>query len=70
MKMARPDDDDTPLGGKKRTFEPKVLESLSIAELEAYIIDLKGEILRTEATIAAKRNVRAGADSLFGKKPS
>lgn len=68
--MARPDDDDAPLGGKKRTFEPKALDALSIAELKAYIIDLKEEIIRTEALIASKRNVRAGADSLFGKKPS
>jgi uncharacterized small protein (DUF1192 family) len=68
--MARPDDDDAPIGGKKKAFEPKPLEALSIAELEGYIVDLKGEILRTEAMIEAKRHVRAGADSLFGKKPS
>lgn len=68
--MAKADDDDGLPVGKKRTFESKALESLSIAELEDYILDLKGEILRTEQTIAAKRSVRAGADSLFGKKPS
>lgn len=68
--MAKADDDDGQPVGKKRTFEPKALESLSIAELEDYILDLKGEILRVEGTIATKRNVRAGADSLFGKKPT
>lgn len=68
--MARTDDDDGMPLGKKRTFEPKALDALSIAELEGYIIDLKGEIIRTEETIAAKRQVRSGADSLFGKKPS
>ena len=68
--MARADDDDGQPTGKKRTFEPKVLEPLSVAELQDYIIDLKGEILRAEQTIATKQSVRAGADSLFGKKPS
>lgn len=68
--MARADDEDGQPAGKKRTFEPKALESLSVAELDDYILDLKGEILRAEETIATKRSVRAGADSLFGKKPS
>lgn len=66
--MAREESDDEPLAGRKKAFEPRLLESLSIAELEQYIIDLKGEILRVEEAVATKRRVRAGADSLFGKK--
>ena len=66
--MARDETDDEPLAGRKKAFEPRLLDALSIAELEQYIIDLKGEISRVEQAIAAKRQVRAGADSLFGKK--
>ncbi len=66
--MARSDDDDERPMARKKLFEPPLLETLSIAELEGYISDLKGEILRVEQAIAAKRNVRAGADSLFNKK--
>lgn len=43
------------------------LEPLSVAELEGYIAELDAEIERVRARIAAKRNVRAGADSLFRK---
>ena len=68
--MARDDDDDARPVGRKKLFEPPVLDTLSIAELEGYIADLKGEISRIEQAINAKRNVRAGADSLFRKKNS
>lgn len=68
--MARDDDDELPAAGRKKLLEPKALDALSIAELEDYITDLKGEIARTEHMIAAKQSVRAGADSLFGKKKS
>lgn len=67
--MARDETDDESLAGRKKAFEPRLLDSLSIAELEHYIIDLKGEISRVEQAIATKRQIRAGADSLFGKKP-
>lgn len=66
--MARDDDDDERPASRKKAFEPRLLDALSIMELEDYIIDLKGEISRTEQMIATKRNVRAGADSIFGKK--
>ncbi len=66
--MARDDDDDGRPVGRKKLFERPLLDTLSIAELEAYIADLKGEISRVEQAIGAKRNVRAGADSLFSKK--
>ena len=67
--MARDDDEGEALASRKKTFEPRLLDSLSIAELEGYITDLKGEISRVEQAIAVKQRVRAGADSLFGKKP-
>ena len=66
--MARDETEDEPLAGRKKAFEPRLLDALSIAELEQYIIELKGEISRVEGAIATKQQVRAGADSLFGKK--
>lgn len=66
--MARDNDDDDRPVKRRKSFEPPILDSLSVAELEDYITDLKGEISRVEAAIRAKRAVRAGADSLFGKK--
>ena len=36
-----------------------------IAELEGYIAELRSEIARAEAQIAAKRGHRSAADSLF-----
>jgi uncharacterized small protein (DUF1192 family) len=68
--MARDEDDDARPVGRKSLLEAKPLDALSIAELESYIIDLKGEIARVEQAIQAKRSVRAGADSIFGKKSS
>jgi len=44
---------------------PKNLETLSIAELEAYIGELESEITRTRRTIDQKRSIRGGADALF-----
>lgn len=67
--MARDDHEDEPLASRKKAFEPRLLDALSVAELEGYIIDLKSEITRVEQAIAVKLRVRAGADSLFGKKP-
>lgn len=43
----------------------KILDPLSIAELELYIAELEREIARTRAVIEAKRQIRGGADSLF-----
>ncbi len=43
----------------------KDLTPLSIAELEAYIVELEEEITRARAEIAAKRKQRGGAESLF-----
>lgn len=43
----------------------KNLAPLSVVELEAYIDALTAEIARAKAAIDSKRQVRAGADSLF-----
>ena len=45
---------------KKRDLAP-----MAIAELEAYIAVLEGEIARARAEIAAKRKQRGGAEALF-----
>jgi len=45
----------------------KLLDPLSVAELESYIGELETEIRRVRAAIAAKQAVRSGADSLFKK---
>ncbi len=43
------------------------LKTLSIAELEAYVAGLRGEIARVEAEIVRRRDVRGAADALFRK---
>lgn len=43
----------------------KNLDEMSIDALGDYIIDLKAEITRVEAAIAAKKAARAGADAFF-----
>jgi uncharacterized small protein (DUF1192 family) len=45
----------------------KDLAPLSIADLEAYIDDLEGEIVRARDEIAVKRRQRGGAEALFRK---
>ena len=59
-------DDDT----QPKTAKPKVksLDSLSIAELQAYIEDLRGEIVRVEDEIKRKTAHAAAAAAIFGKK--
>ncbi len=58
-----PDD----LEPRKKPAERRNLDPLSVEELEGYIGDLENEILRARQAIAAKRNVRSGAESLFRK---
>ena len=41
------------------------LDALGVAELEAYIADLRGEIARAEQEITRKQGHRAAADSVF-----
>ncbi len=44
---------------------PLMLDRMGIAELEGYIAELRAEIARADAQIAAKRGHRSAADSLF-----
>lgn len=56
--------DDEPI--KQTTSEfPRNLETMSVDEIQSYIIDLKAEITRAEADIAKKENSKAAADSFF-----
>ena len=50
--MARDEDEGDALASRRKTFEPRLLDSLSVAELETYIADLKGEITRVEMSAA------------------
>lgn len=62
------DDFDLPKPKATAKLAPRDLTSLSIAELNDYIIELKQEIARTEADIAKKEKDKASAEALF-KKP-
>ena len=46
---------------------PRDLEPMSIEQLEDYIAEMKAEIARVEETIAAKKDIRVGAEALFRK---
>lgn len=59
------DDDDDKSGSRPPTVMPADLSALSIAELEEGIRRLEAEIGRLKAGIAAKKDVRGGADALF-----
>lgn len=50
---------------RKKRVQLRDLEPLSIGELEDYIAEMRTEIARVEAKIAAKKSHRAGAASLF-----
>ncbi len=41
------------------------LDSLSVEELDAYILELREEIARAEADIARKQSHRSAADAFF-----
>ena len=45
--------------------EPKNLDVMSIEALEDYIAEMETEIARVRQAIAAKKEARAGADSVF-----
>lgn len=66
--MAREDDEDMRPQNAMRWLEPRLLDSLSVAELGGYVLALKAEIARAEAVAEAKKNHRAGIEALFGKK--
>jgi Uncharacterized small protein containing a coiled-coil domain len=52
---------------RTKPTQPKPLDQLSVAELEAYIARLEAEIARAKSAIAAKKAHRSGADTLFRK---
>jgi len=59
--------DEEDLLPRKQKPAPKPLDSLGVAELEAYIADLEAEIRRARAAIAAKQSHRGDADKFFRK---
>jgi uncharacterized small protein (DUF1192 family) len=59
--------DEEDLEPQRKKPAQKPLDGLSIEELQRYIGDLRAEIARAEAAIAAKRAHRSGAESLFRK---
>ena len=57
--------DESDLEPRMRAPAKKNLEALSVTELEAYIVELEGEIERARAVIAARQRQRSGAEALF-----
>ena len=58
------DEDELPKAPPSRLQKP-VLDSLGIAELGAYIAELREEITRVEAEIARKQSHKSSADMFF-----
>jgi uncharacterized small protein (DUF1192 family) len=58
-------DEDAPR--PKISLQTPPLDPLGVAELHAYIAELRTEIDRAEAAIARKQGHRAAADSFFRK---
>lgn len=56
-------DDDTDPKTKKQKL--RVLDNMSVPELQDYIRQLREEITRAEADIAKKEKHKAAADALF-----
>ncbi len=54
-------------GPQPKAPEPKDLEPMSIEHLEDYIAEMKAEIARVREAIAAKKDIRVGAEALFRK---
>jgi uncharacterized small protein (DUF1192 family) len=59
-------DDDLPRPKPERLARP-VLDSWGVAELEAYIGELRAEIARAEAEIGRRQSHRSAADAFFRK---
>ena len=62
----RDEDDNLPRPRPAR-LAPPVLDTWAVAELEAYIGELRAEIVRAEAEIARKSSHRSAADAFFRK---
>ena len=50
---------------RKQTAKPKDLDSMGVAELEAYLAELDAEMTRVREKIAAKKAYLEGAGGLF-----
>jgi uncharacterized small protein (DUF1192 family) len=57
--------DEEDLLPQRQKPKPRDLTVLGVAQLEEYVAELEGEIIRARAEIAAKRNQRSGAEILF-----
>jgi uncharacterized small protein (DUF1192 family) len=64
--MAEEDDAPPP---RRRRLERLLLDTLGIEELETYIAELRGEILRVEAEIGRKQSHRDAAAAFFRTPP-
>ena len=60
------DEDETPRPQRRR-LAPLPLDLLGVAELQAYIDELRAEIARVEAEIGRKTSHRSAADAFFRK---
>jgi uncharacterized small protein (DUF1192 family) len=58
------EDEDLPQR-RKRRLERLVLDTLGVEEMNDYIAELREEIARVEADIAAKQRHRSAADAFF-----
>lgn len=52
---------------KPPTGPGRDLRTLSVAELESYVAELRAEIARVEGELAKRRDVRSAAEALFRK---
>lgn len=59
--------EDEPRPKPREGLQPARLEGWSEADLRAYISELRAEIARSEAAIAARGHLRAAADAFFRK---
>ncbi len=57
--------DEEPRPKPPQRFTPAALQDWAETDLRTYIEDLKAEIARAEAAIAARSNQRAAADAFF-----
>lgn len=59
--------DEEPIRIKPVEFAPgkRLLDTMSVEELRAYIAEMKTEIERVEAAIDAKQSFRSRAESVF-----
>lgn len=59
--------EEEPPSRKIQRFTPPPLQDWAETELQAYILELRAEIVRAEAAIQARSHQRAAADTFFRK---